>query len=660
MLRNKSWKKKKVEKKDYHRVLLTETLPYEVPVHFSNLGFYQKVKNREFDYTRLPLPFDNIKGVSVPFNYEIRNGENKKRVLSIPHPVNQINFIKLYEKFEEQIIFLCSKSKYSLRYPAATGSYFFEKGKSYKKEDERAVDSYGDDVITESSSSFFSYDRYNFVYKFYDSIEYCDLETRFGYLKKLDIKKCFYNVYTHSISWAVKGKEFSKKLRNSYSLPNEFDRIIRDCNNGETNGIVVGPEVSRIFSEIILQELDVKLQKTLDTLNLHSDQEYAIRRYIDDYFVFSNSEEILEIVTEELEKILADYKLHLNESKTEVTRRPFVSGETAAKASAANLIEKQFDIMSAIREKKDGNVKSAFQRPINIESKLSSMIKDYRVIIHEKDIHASSVCNYTLTIILNKIDEIAAWKNIEYNKSGKNFNNFLTVLLLFALYVFSLGVKPRSCYIFSRLVIAIGNNFLSPENPYSKNIKSTISEKLKDIITMKSDSEVHAVELFDLVQLLRWLGQGYEIGSNDFKKLISNKVGEIDTSYFGIMAALDYCKNIRGRRNLKIKIIEHVSSYVLKKRVSTSSAECFMIISDLMACPYLSERMKKNACRAIIKKYWSEQEIYKKREMIDRSAKNLFDYYDKIGGTWFYEWDSLSESSFAPKVLKRKELRTAY
>ncbi|MCO7217585.1 antiviral reverse transcriptase Drt3b [Halomonas sp. OfavH-34-E] len=518
MLRNKAWKKKQVEKKDYHRILLTETLPYEVPVHFSNLGFYQKVKNREFDDTKLPLPFDNIKGKSLPFNYEIRNGENKKRVLSIPHPINQIKFVNLYKRYEEKIIFLCSKSEYSLRYPAATGSYFFEKGKRSKKEDKRTVDSYGDDVITESSSSFFSYERYNFVYKFYDSIEYCDLETRFGYLKKLDVKKCFYNLYTHSISWAVKGKEFSKKARSSSSLPNDFDKIIRDCNYGETNGIVVGPEVSRIFSEIILQELDVKLKKSLSKLNLHSDQEYAIRRYIDDYFIFSNSEEILETVTEELEKILGDYKLHLNESKTEVIRRPFVSGETAAKASAANLIEKQFDTMSSIRDKKEGHLRSAFKRPINIESKLSSMIKDYRIIVHEKDIYASSVCNYTLTIILNKINEIAEWKDVEYEKSGKNFNNFLTVLLLFSLYVFSLGVKPRSCYIFSRLMIAIGNNFLPPENPYSKNIKSAVSDKLKDIIKMKSDSEVHTVELFDLVQLLRWLGPDYEIGPIGFKK----------------------------------------------------------------------------------------------------------------------------------------------
>lgn len=659
MLRNKAWKKKQVEKKDYHRVLLTETLPYEVPVHFSNLGFYQKVKNREFEDTKLPLPFDSIKGESLPFNYEIRNGENKKRVLSIPHPINQIKFISLYKRFEEKIIFLCSKSEYSLRYPAATGSYFFEKG-SFKKEDKRTVDSYGDDVITESSSSFFSYERYNFVYKFYDSIEYCDLETRFGYLKKVDVKKCFYNVYTHSISWAVKGKEFSKKAKNSSSLPNDFDKIIRDCNYGETNGIVVGPEVSRIFSEIILQELDVKLQKSLSNLNLYSDQEYAIRRYIDDYFIFSNSEETLETVTEELEKILGDYKLHLNESKTEVIRRPFVSGETAAKASAANLIEKQFDTMSSIREKKEGHLKSAFKRPINIESKLSSMIKDYRIIVHEKDIYASSICNYTLTTILNKINEIVEWEDVEYDKSGKNFNNFLTVLLLFSLYVFSLGVKPRSCYIFSRLMIAIGNSFLFPENPYSKNIKSAVSDKLKDIIKMKSDSEVHTVELFDLVQLLRWLGPDYEIGPTGFKKLISNKEGEIDTSYFGIMATLDYCKNIRERRYLKIKLIEHVSSYVLKKRVPTSSAECFMIISDLMACPYLSDRMKKSACRATVKKYWSEKELYKPRDKLDSSTQKLFNYYKNIGGIWFYEWDSLSESSFEPKVLKRKELRTAY
>ncbi|WP_236445365.1 hypothetical protein, partial [Pseudomonas syringae] len=35
---------RRVHKEDYSRILLTETCPYEVPVLFSNLGFYWHIK----------------------------------------------------------------------------------------------------------------------------------------------------------------------------------------------------------------------------------------------------------------------------------------------------------------------------------------------------------------------------------------------------------------------------------------------------------------------------------------------------------------------------------------------------------------------------------------------------------------------------------------
>lgn len=36
--------KKYIEKSDYTRVLLTETLPYETPIIFSNDGLYERIK----------------------------------------------------------------------------------------------------------------------------------------------------------------------------------------------------------------------------------------------------------------------------------------------------------------------------------------------------------------------------------------------------------------------------------------------------------------------------------------------------------------------------------------------------------------------------------------------------------------------------------------
>ncbi len=94
----------KIKKEDKYRVLLTELLPYEVPIIFSNDGFYQLVANQRFS-----VFFDRVKALSnassdtkgrkygIPLNYVVRKtAQGDTRLLSIIHPVNQIDFVDFY------------------------------------------------------------------------------------------------------------------------------------------------------------------------------------------------------------------------------------------------------------------------------------------------------------------------------------------------------------------------------------------------------------------------------------------------------------------------------------------------------------------------------------------------------------------------------------
>ncbi|PPV41777.1 hypothetical protein C5L43_04655, partial [Ectopseudomonas oleovorans] len=87
-------------------------------------------------------------------------------------------------------------------------------------------------------------------------------------------------------------------------------------NYNETAGILIGPEVSRIFSEIIFQKIDSNIESELSDLGLQANRHYAIRRYVDDYFVFSDSENNSKLIAETIEKYCKFYKFNLNTSKT--------------------------------------------------------------------------------------------------------------------------------------------------------------------------------------------------------------------------------------------------------------------------------------------------------------------------------------------------------
>ena len=96
-----------INRENKERVLLTELLPYEVPILFSNDGFYNIVntdKHSSFiDKIKalMPVPY------GIPFNYEIpKSIEGETRSLSIIHPYHQIEFIDLYEKYSSLMLHL--------------------------------------------------------------------------------------------------------------------------------------------------------------------------------------------------------------------------------------------------------------------------------------------------------------------------------------------------------------------------------------------------------------------------------------------------------------------------------------------------------------------------------------------------------------------------
>src|SRR3546814_18773031 len=102
---------------------------------------------------------------------------------------------------------------------------------------------------------FFAYGKDNLLGKFIGSREFIRLDGRYLRYRTLDISKCFYNVYSHTITWAVKDKLLAKEFKSAYSSEAQFDKLMQRANSNETTGIVVGPEFSRVSAEINLHRI---------------------------------------------------------------------------------------------------------------------------------------------------------------------------------------------------------------------------------------------------------------------------------------------------------------------------------------------------------------------------------------------------------------------
>jgi hypothetical protein len=110
-------KKKTIKRSDYNRVLITETIPRETPIIFSNDGLYRNCSSAAKSgailqdlLSKLVLPKNPPDNKPrIPYAYRVRKDYLDFRRLSLIHPRSQWDLRTLYEEYAEMILYLCSR-----------------------------------------------------------------------------------------------------------------------------------------------------------------------------------------------------------------------------------------------------------------------------------------------------------------------------------------------------------------------------------------------------------------------------------------------------------------------------------------------------------------------------------------------------------------------
>jgi hypothetical protein len=100
---------------------------------------------------------------------------------------------------------------------------------------------------------------------------------------KSDISKYFPSIYTHSIPWAIHTKQIAKTRRRDRTLyGNILDECLRFGQSGQTIGMPIGTDTSRIIAELIGCSIDEELVKQLKKENIR----IKGYRFVDDCHFF--------------------------------------------------------------------------------------------------------------------------------------------------------------------------------------------------------------------------------------------------------------------------------------------------------------------------------------------------------------------------------------
>lgn len=664
------------------RVLFSDVLPYECPIIFSNRYLYrflakylwvgeeQKVDNITWNVLKQSKRLDEkdayafaallfgcyekdkkigilqhrLNALFYPYQFNIAHKTNKNRTLSIIHPYNQWQVVEFYNQYKHSILYLCNQSKYSIRKPHKIAQYFY-----YRDRLHRRLSGHESDKVElffneyENLKTYFSYEKYSNIYKFYEDYRYQRAEKKFKHLVKFDLQSCFDSIYTHTISWATAGGADKVKVLPGYHgswVGDAFDNLMQSINARETNGIVIGPEFSRIFAEIILQYIDQKVEQELLGKDLRQKSAYECYRYVDDYFLFYNDEKDKTFFMESLTKWLKEFKLQISPSKTEEFERPFITKVTIAKQRIENLLNNIFstplweEIVSKLSAEEEEDTedensdkdREILDKKFNLYLSANSVNAQIKAIVRECGIEYRDIVNYLLEKMSQRLDvflnryEIGFKKyerlmskedtnksevEIHAQRVQRKLTSFLVSLIDVAFFVFNSNRQVNTTLKLQKIMNSIviygkrhGDFKVNPKVRFQTISKDIIFKKIQDEIALVlNTTDPHQNTLHESLYLLilaKELGYAYLLAPEVIKSFINKS--KLQYNLFACIILLYYYANHKcydeQKALLKDKILKKYQLVAESERKRNS--ELTILTADMMTCPFVDNAYKQS------------------------------------------------------------------
>ena len=662
------------------RVLFSDVLPYECPIIFSNrylyrflakylwIGEEQKIDNIAWNVLKQSKRWDQkdanafaallfgcyekgkrigplqhkLNDLFYPYQFNIAHKTNKNRTLSIIHPYNQWQVVEFYEQYKYSILYLCNQSSYSIRKPHKIAQYFYYRDRLHRKlsgHESDKVELFFNEY--ENLKTYFSYEKYANIYKFYEDYRYQRAEKKFKYLVKFDLQSCFDSIYTHTISWATAGGADKVKVLPGYHgswVGDAFDNLMQSVNARETNGIVIGPEFSRIFAEIILQYIDQKVEQELLEKNLRQKSTYECYRYVDDYFLFYNDEKDKNLFMESLTKRLKEFKLQISPSKTEEFERPFITKVTIAKQRIQNLLSNIFSIplweeiesnSSTEKDTEDKDLdkdREVLEKKFNIYLPANDVNTQIKVIVKECGIEYRDIANYLLEKISQRLDTFLNRYEIGFKKyerlmskeetnkddvethaqrAQRKLTSYLVSLIDVTFFVFNSNRQINTTLKLQKIMNSIiiyakrhGDFKVNHAVRFQTISKDIIFKKIQDEIALVlTTTDSHRSTLHESLYLLilaKELGYAYLLAPEVIKSFIEKS--ELQYNLFACLILLYYYANHKCYDSQKALLKEEI---LKKYRLVTESerkrnSELTILTADMMTCPFVNDAYKQN------------------------------------------------------------------
>lgn len=351
-------------------------------INFSDL--LRKISNaiEDKDYSGIkkehPSSHENI-------NYKLitnKDGRFAWRPLEIIHPVFYVSLVNTICS-EENWKSICDRLKAFEGGPVICCS-IPAVAENHKKDKEEQISSWWQEIEQESLR----------------------LSLEFSHILLTDITDCYGSLYTHSIPWALHGRNEAKKKRNDKQLlGNKIDKTIRDSHYGQTNGIPQGSILMDLIAEIVLGFIDENIKEAIEKSDDIKSQNIKILRYRDDYRIFAHNdtdaEAILKIISDELQKI----GMKLAPSKTFISNNIIANSIKKDKLKSITLPDLEFSNAKTLQNQLLSI--HSFNEKYPNSGALKKLLLQFHKKLYNKNLKKKNVIYYDLEVLVAIATDIA-------------------------------------------------------------------------------------------------------------------------------------------------------------------------------------------------------------------------------------------------------------
>ncbi len=585
------WKGLERNKLDY---ILTDLLPVELSELFSLSKFYEflleKDQQKTINQLIAEIKLAKAKSSKVmfkegwstkPLKYRIAKGTDSMREMSVIQPFSALNLFLFVECYQKEILnYFHRHHEFSIRYHRKSTDLYYKSrnGKAIEYFQTQSIRA-GKNVL-QQNGNFFKIGPFESINSFADSRIWRMSNFEFPYYAKMDYKACFDSIYTHAFTWSLERNVVDAKDAKNANLFITIDRVLQNINGRSSNGIVVGPEFSRMVAELLLQRIDQEIVINLAKENIIQNEDYKVFRYVDDIFVFANTPTVLDQIQDQFKVTGEKFLLRLNELKLSRGTTPCLPKEWLEKTrELSDNIGKLFfhgskKEFEALPEDERFLLKGDFVPVDSIKDKIAVLVKKYSS-------DKRTIVSFLLSTMLNNISK----KSKGYSLLSKKQHNKALLLLDLTFYIYSY----YPAFDQTRKVISI-ISFLDSEIDFKNN--QSMNSKLSSVIHRYS----FVFESGNLHDLCDWfpffMEFGIHLSTRTEDHLIEKAERCNDPIIWGnILIYSKYYTPFFEEMKSKVETLVHQQIEQISEQEPMMQVE-FWYALVFHNCPYLSQQAK--------------------------------------------------------------------